>query len=383
MARKRRQMGGIDRLASGRYRVRIIDRATNERISLGTFARKADAERAFALAITEQARGRWVRPDIGTQPLSEYADRWLASRLGRNGAPLRPRVRELYEGQLRLHINPTFGSVPLGRLTPAAVRSWYASMLDDGPGASTTAKCYRLLRAILNTAVDDCLIAANPCTIRGAGAENAVERKIPTIDQVFALADAVPARHRALILVAAFSGLRRGELFGLRRSDIDVEAQTVTVELQRQQLANGQHVIGPPKSDAGRRTVALPPEAFDALLEHLGDHTGPNPDAWVFTGTKGGPLREAVWQHEWEAARALVGVPHLHFHDLRHVAATLAAATGAGVKEIMYRIGHSSPQAALRYQHATARRDSAIAEGISSLIHRERSAPSGPAEPSR
>lgn len=295
--------------------------------------------------------------------------------------PLRPRVRELYEGQLRLHINPKLGHTPLGRRTPAAVRSWYASMLDDGPGASTTAKCYRLLRAILNTAADDGLIASNPCTIRGAGVENAAERKIPSIDQVFALAEAVTSRHRALILVAAFSGLRRGELFGLRRSDIDLEARTVTVELQRQQLANGQHVIGPPKTNAGRRTVALPPEAFDELRKHLDSFTGPDPDAWAFTGAKGGPLREAVWQHEWAEARARVGVPQLHFHDLRHVIATLAAATGAGVKEIMYRIGHSSPQAALRYQHATARRDTAIAEGISNLIQRERSTPARSSEP--
>lgn len=164
-------------------------------------------------------------------------------------------------------------------------------------------------------------------------------------------------------------------MFGLRRSDIDLDAQTVTVELQRQQLANGQHVIGPPKSDAGRRTLALPPEAFDALVEHLGLlHRCPAGCVGLHRA-KGGPLREAVWQHEWAAARAPVGVPQLHFHDLRHVAATLAAATGADVKEIMYRIGHSSPQAALRYQHATARRDSAIAEGISNVIQRERSAP--------
>jgi integrase len=99
---------------------------------------------------------------------------------------------------------------------------------------------------------------------------------------------------------------------------------------------------------------------------------GPDPAAWVFTGDKGGPLREAVWQHEWARARERVGLPDLHFHDLRHVAATLAAETGAGVKEIMYRIGHSSPQAALRYQHATQRRGRAIADGISKLIKRER-----------
>lgn len=100
--------------------------------------------------------------------------------------------------------------------------------------------------------------------------------------------------------------------------------------------------------------------------------TAPESDAWVFTGAKGGPLREAVWQHEWVAVREQVGLPDLHFHDLRHVAATLAAETGAGVKEIMYRIGHSSPQAALRYQHASVRRDFAIADGISKLVQRQR-----------
>jgi integrase len=296
----------------------------------------------------------------------------LAARLGRGGAPLRPRVRELYEGQLRLHILPTLGTVPLDRLQPATIRKWYGALLEDGPGASTTAKCYRLLHAILNTAVEDGLIATNPCTIRGAGAERAAERRIPTVDQVFDLADAVQTRYRALVLLAAFSGLRRGELFGLRRCDVDLDHRTITVAVQRQQLANGEHLIGEPKSDAGRRTVAIPPEAWQPLIDHLDRFTAPEATAWIFTGAKGGPLREAVWQQDWSRARQSIGRPDLHFHDLRHVAATLAAATGAGVKEIMYRIGHSSPQAALRYQHATARRDRTIADGISDLVRVER-----------
>ena len=80
---------------------------------------------------------------------------------------------------------------------------------------------------------------------------------------------------------------------------------------------------------------------------------------------------EAVWQQEWARARGTVGLPDLHFHDLRHLAATLAVSTGAGVKEIMYRIGHSSSQAALRYQHASQQRDRTIADGISGLIQSE------------
>lgn len=381
MPRKRRQLGGIDRLQSGRYRVRVVDDETGERVSLGTFAAKADAEQALVAALADQARGRWVRPDAGSVRLEDYARQWLASRLGRNGAPLRPRVRELYEGELRLHILPKLGQVQVGRLRPATVRTWYAALVDHGPGASTAAKCYRLVRAILNTAVHDGLLASNPCSIRGGGAENAAERKLPTLEDVFALAEAVKPRYRALVFAAAFSGLRRGELFGLRREHVDINERTVTVEEQRLQLANGAQIIGPPKSEAGRRTVALPPEVFDALVDHLDRFVGPQPSAWVFTGDKGGPLREGVWQHEWAQAREEVGLPDLHFHDLRHVAATLAAETGAGVKEIMYRIGHSSPQAALRYQHASLRRDRSIADGISKLIKHQR--PHAPTPPNR
>ncbi|MGH9289996.1 MAG: site-specific integrase, partial [Acidimicrobiales bacterium] len=242
MARKRRRLGGIDRLASGRYRVRVTDEATGDRVSLGTFASKADAERALAKAIADQSRRRWVRPGAGTVLLEDYAHQWVASRLGRNGAPLRPRVHELYAGLLRLHILPSLGHVPLGKLRPATIRTWYAAMIKRRPGASTVAKCYRLLHAILNSAVDDGVLVANPCSIRGAGAEHAAERKVPTLGQVHELADRVKPRYRALVLAAAFSGLRRGELFGLRREHIDLDDGTLTVEVQRQQLSNGQHV---------------------------------------------------------------------------------------------------------------------------------------------
>jgi len=143
--RKRRQLGGIDRLQSGRYRARVVDEATGERVSLGTYRTKADAEQALASAISDQSRGRWVRPDSGTALFAGYGEQWLASRLGRGGVPLRPRVRELYEGQLRLHILPAFGNVELGRIRPAQVRGWYARLVAGGPGGarrpSATGSC--------------------------------------------------------------------------------------------------------------------------------------------------------------------------------------------------------------------------------------------------
>lgn len=367
MAAKRRQLGGVDRLPSGRYRVRLTDPATGARVSAGAYTSKADAERAFASAVVAQDRGTWVSPRT-TFTFTEYSAQWMESRLTTGGTRLRPRVRELYKSQLRLHILPTLGGLPLAKLRTSTVRSWHTALVDSGPGASTTAKCYRLLRAILNTAVEDGLLAVNPCTIRGAGAEQADERAIPTVAQVFALADAIKPRYRAMVLVAALGGLRRGELLGLKRRHIDLRRGVVKVETQRQQLADGAHLIGPPKSDAGRRTVSIPAEAAKALECHLGEWAGSGPEGWVFTGIKGGPVRICVWQHEWDLARREIGLPTLRFHDLRHVAGTLTAATGAGVKEIMHRLGHSSAKASLRYQHATPDRDQAIAKAISRLV---------------
>lgn len=381
-ARRRRQQGGVDRLPSGRWRVRVSDPTTGERVSLGSYARKSDAERAYATAVADQSRGIWVDPRHGRLTLAEYAPTWLAARLTSKGEPLRPRVRELYESELRLHILPSLGRLELGRLNTATVRSWHAALLANGPGASTVAKCYRLLRAMLATAVEDGVIAVNPCTIKGASAEHAPERPIITAAQAWALADAVDPRFRALVLLAAFGGLRRGELLALTRADIDLLHSTVTVRVQRQQLNNGEWLTGPPKTDAGLRTFVLPAELIPVLTEHLETWAAPGPDGLVFTGAKGGPLRQHVWQAQWANARRAVGLEGLHFHDLRHVAGTLAASTGVGTKELMHRLGHASPRAALLYQHATVERDTAIANAMSDLIRQARAeAPLSPVVP--
>jgi len=378
IARRRRQQGGVDRLPSGRWRIRVIDPGTGSRVSLGSYVRKGDAERAYATAVADQNRGLWVDPRHGRLTLAAYAPTWLAARLTSRGDPLRPRVRELYESELRLHILPSLGRYELGRLNTATVRSWHAELLADGPGSSTVAKCYRLLRAMLGTAVEDGLIAVNPCTIKGAGVEHAGERPIISPAQAWALADQVPPRFRALVLLAAFGGLRLGELLGLTRSSLDLLHSTVSVKVQRQQLTHGQWVSGPPKTEAGVRTFVLPAELVPVLADHLDRWAAAASDALVFTGVKGGPLRPHVWQTQWDRARRAVGLDGLHFHDLRHVAGTLAASTGVGTKELMHRLGHASPRAALLYQHATVERDTAIANAMSDLIRQARQQPPPP-----
>lgn len=209
------------------------------------------------------------------------------------------------------------------------------------------------------------------------------------LDHVFNLADAVSDRYRALVLLAAFGGLRPGELVGLRRRAIDIDSSTVLVEVQRQQLFTGEHLIGSQSPRPGAAPSPCPARCSRrwSLTSTGSPPRSPTPGA---SPDPSRPPSPGSWQDAWTRGRKEVDLPDLlvhdllvhdlhvhdlHFHDLRHVAATLAAATGAGVKDIMHRIGHSSPQAALRDQHASARRDQAIADGISDLTQRERGGP--------
>jgi integrase len=364
VAKGRRTFGSVRRRPSGQWQARIRDPLTGRLVSLGTYRTKGEADRSLSLATADQSRGSWVDPGRGRIVLDAYARSWLAHRPG-----LRPRTRELYAGLLRNHVLPSLGTIELGRLTPAVVRRWHSDLVSGRrPGASTVAKSYRLLHAILATATADELIAKNPCLVKGASIERAAERPVITVAQVYKLAEAVEDRFRALVLMAAFTGLRRGELFGLTRARLDLLHATVSIVEQRQQLANGTLVVGPPKTDAGRRTVVLPAPLVRELEAHVARFAAPGADGLVFCGAKGGPLRDHVWHGKWVEACREVGLDGLHFHDLRHVANTLAAASGASTRELMHRMGHASPDAALRYQHATRDRDAVIAAALADLM---------------
>lgn len=183
------------------------------------------------------------------------------------------------------------------------------------------------------------------------------------------MAERIGDRYRVLVLVAGFVGLRVGELLGLERRHVNLLNQTITVEQQEQQLAHGQLVLGPPKSDAGIRTLVLPTFLAKELENHLERFTGPRPDDRVFPGEKGGPLRRHVLAKHWMQTRQPVGLPTgFRFHDLRHTANTITASAGASTRELMHRMGHASPEAALRYQHATRDRDAALAAALGDLV---------------
>jgi integrase len=368
--KKSRQFGNIRKLPSGRYQARYRGPDGNLRAAPRTFERKTDASRWLSLKEAEISKGEWIAPELGNQKFREYAEQWMLDRV------LKPRTAELYDGLLANHLYPTFGDLGVSDIDEATVRRWRKARLEAGPkakrpfGPVTVAKAYRLLHAIFETAAEeDRLIPRNPCHIDGAGKEESDERQIVPLPVVFEIAKAVPVRYRALVLLATFADMRWGELAGLRRENIDLEACEIRITETLAQLDKGGLRSDTPKSRAGKRTVAFPAEIAPEIRWHLDRFAEPGERGFVFVGPKGGNLRRSNFRVSvWNKVRQEVGLPNLHFHDLRHTGGTLSAATGATLKELMARLGHSSVRAAMIYQHATRDRDQAIAKALGTFV---------------
>jgi integrase len=290
-----------------------------------------------------------------------YAAGWLA------GRDLSPATRKLYRIILDTHVLPTFEMSTLVDISPAMVRDWH-SKLRTQTGPTQRARAYSLLRTILNTAVADDVIPANPCRIRGAGsAKTAREIRPATLEELEALAAAMPQRLRLMVLLAAWCALRFGELAELRRADIDAQGAVVHIRRGVVITDHGRAVKGP-KSEAGKRDVHIPPHLMPAVADHLARMPA-RQDALLFPAAHGGHLNPASLRRAYHPAREEAGRPDLRFHDLRHTGAVLAAATGATLAELMARLGHSTVSAAMRYQHAAADRDKVIAAALSELAN--------------
>lgn len=281
----------------------------------------------------------------------------------------------MYRYLLRARPQGEFGNRTLSSITEADVRRWRADLLSAGVSTVTAAKAYRL-KSILATAIGDGRISRNPCRIKGASVQKSPERPVLTIAQVYALAGAVGPRYRALVLLACFCGLRWGELAGLQVGDIDAERRTIRVARQLCEVPGQPLFFAPPKSEAGKRVVAIPPMILPDILAHLSGLTQPRPDALVFTSPTGKPLRHPNFRRGvWLPALAVSGLD-VHLHDLRHTGNQLAAEAGANLRELMERMGHSTSRAALIYLHSTSDRQHQLADAVATRVQSELDPPS-------
>jgi len=356
--------GTVEKLPSGRYRARYRG-PDGRRYSAPTlFLTQRDARGWLALQQAEIIKGAWLPPGADEKPrpqltLANYAEDWLDNR------DLKERTREHYRDLLDRQILPKLGKLPLASITPDDVRSWYAALGKDTP--TLRAHAYGLLRTMMGTAASDGKIAANPCVIRGAGTARRVKKIRPaTLEELETLTAAMPEHQRLMVLLASWCALRFGELTELRRKDIDLENGVVRVERAVVRTDDGFQVTTP-KSEAGVRDVAIPPHLLPAVAEHLDRFVDDDAAALLFPAKQGGHLAPASLYRSFYKAREAAGRPDLRWHDLRHSGAVLAAATGATLAELMARLGHSTPQAAMRYQHAAQGRDKKIAALLSKI----------------
>jgi integrase len=340
-----------------------------------TFGAKIDAEgwlaaerRLIELRLWTPPASRDAAKKAQGTTLAEYIPTWIEQRTV-NGQPLKPRTKMGYTWLLEQHIKPTtLGNTPLGSITVETVRAWHATTLVDKPVSRTHA--YRLVHAVLATAVADGHIPANPAQISGAGnTETKKKAVILDVNEIGQLADTIADRFRALLLISAWCGLRWGEVAALQRADISPDASIIAVS-RGVVHRGGQCIVGTPKTRRPR-TVVTPPHIRPAIKHHLKAYVAKEPDALVFPADQSCHLSDKTFKRYLTPALVAIGrdgkkKPQPTIHDLRHFAGTQAARVG-NLVETMGRLGHSTPRASLIYQQIVSGRDAEIAEALPGL----------------
>lgn len=347
-------MAWIRQAPSGRWRAEYRDPAKRKRSR--TFPRKADAARWLADQQTRMARGEWLDPALGRMTFSEFWPKFIEA-----SAHLRPATRDLYERLAARYVLPYFGERRLARISPLDVRAFVADTASK-VGPATVNASYRLLRRVLNAAIDAGVIGRNPCHGTKAPPPGTDEMRFLSAEEVKRLAEATPERYQTLIYVLAYAGLRIGEAAALRVDDLDLLRGRIGIERSVSEV-RGRLLVGPTKTGT-RRTVSIPPFLRQMLAAHLAAY--PTTEGFVFAAPQGGQLRPQNFRRRVfaKAVRA-AGLEPLRVHDLRHTCAALLIGSGAHVKEIAERLGHSSPAVTMKtYAHVLPSLEARLAEAL-------------------
>ncbi len=329
-----------------RWQVRYRDPDSVERTK--TFARKQDAERFLVTISADVLRGAYVDPNAGKVRFAEVADTWLAAQTFGDSS------REATEIRLRLHANAHFGHREIRSIKPSTIQAWLRKLQRDL--APTYVKAvFTNVSSVFTAAVDDGLIASNPCKATSVKPPKLEKRKVEPwpVEQVEAVIDAMPPRYRALGVLAAGCGLRQGEAFGVRVRDIDFLRRQVHVE-QQVKIVAAKVTIDTPKGDK-TRSVPLPDIVATELAEHLRRYPAEG-DELVFTSREHKPLdRNHFNPYVWKKALVAVGVEPTRYngmHALRHFYASVLIDGGESVRAVAEYLGHSDPGFTLRvYTH--------------------------------
>lgn len=326
-------MAHVQKRGPNRWRARYRDADGREHSQ--TFTRKADAENWLTTVSAARLRGEWCDPRLGRTTFKEWTERVEEMRVDR-----RPTTAARDAALMKTRVMPTFENRQLGRISTTDVRLWIAGLNRADLAPTTVRKCYQLLARVLAEAVESGLIAHSPCRNVQLPTDERHEPVLVTPEQVHALADAVPARYRALVLTAAYTGLRWGELAGLRVERLDflrrrIEVTEILIEV------DGKLSVGPPKTRKSRGSISFPNALAPVLSEHIKRYV--EPGGLVFTSRDGTPLRRSnfrrrVWLPAAKAAKLPEGAS---FHSLRHACASWLIHAGANPLDVAEKLRHS------------------------------------------
>jgi integrase len=337
---------------------RVGYRGPDRRQRYKTFTRKTDADLFAATVETDLARGDWTDPRLGKVTVADWARQVEASRLNRRRSTM---ARD--DSYLRSFVLPTFGHLRLTEIRPVAVQQWVAHLNSAGYAPATIHKAYQLLARIFTAAIESRLIARSPCHGVKLPKIETTEKRFLSPADIQHLADTIHPRFHALVLTAAYSGARFGELAGLGLQHYEPLKRTIRIERNLTEVA-GHLAYGETKTRAARRTVSIPAWLVEVLAEHLA--TNPGDDDLIFTAPAGGPLRRTSFRTRyWKpAVQASVGQP-CRFHDLRHTHVALLIEQGAHPQLIASRLGHTSVRTVLDvYGHLFEGLDRDIADAL-------------------
>ena len=337
-------------------RVRTVDGRQLSR----SFDRKIDAQAWLEDERAKLRRGDWVDPRRGEILWEEYTDQILAGK-----SHLADRTVETYEAAVR-RVAKYLDGVPLNRITPERLDN-VVSSLSAQYSPETVAKSVRLIRMVLGKAVQHQRLTRSPAATLLAPKVPKREMRILTAEEVAAVAGVLPDRYRSLPIVAAYMGLRFGELGGLKVGAVHMLRRRLEVRQVLKEPSGQTPYLGPPKSSASARTLAMPQSVVDELARHLRVFHPVN--GFVWTTNRGDVLRRGSFSRIWRTAVAKsVGSP-CRLHDLRHTHAAWLIAAGEHPKAIQQRLGHGSISVTLdRYGHLMEGLDEGAADKLDDLF---------------
>lgn len=360
-SRSRRSKGTVRRLKSGRYQAGYKPHPGAKYLwAPETFRLKGEADEWLRGIYTDLSRGDWIDPNLALVEFEAYAREWVRTR------KLKDSTRAKYLDILERHAFPSssrggLGDVALGHVRAETIRRWRATL---GHIPSTQARTYALVKSIFATAVTDGRIKSNPCSVPGADRYDVPEREPAVQDLILQAATLMREQYRVWVLLACWGGMRRGELLGLRRRQIDVETQTIRIGPTRVEVGGTYVDQDTGKSTRAKRPIVLPKLIMDCLVAHLERFVDDDPNARVFTGVRdrSKPARMRTVYADWYAARKAIGRPGLTMHDLRHSGNTIQSSHGgASLAERMSFFGWSRSEVADRYDHTVDGRHAEIA----------------------